>query len=83
MKHIAEIVAFQKVSNGQFAFCIRCCANPSTDSWHTMATEVLADPKKKKDSINKAKKRVAKEHEDAIKAEAAAVELMGSKEETK
>jgi len=79
MKHTTEIAAFKKVSNGEFSFCIRCCGNPSTDSWHMMAAAVLADPKKKKKSIEEAKARVAKEHEQAVKAEEASVELMGGK----
>ena len=79
--HTTEIVEFKKLSNGQFAICIRCCGNPSTDSWHTMAADVMATSKKKKESVGLAQKKVAKEHDDAIKAEAAAIELMGAKEE--
>lgn len=77
MKHLAEIVAYNKLSNGQFSFCLRCCGNASTDSWHTLDSAVLSNPKKKKASMAAAAERVAKEHEAAKKAEEAAVELMG------
>lgn len=81
MKHETEIVAYRKVSNGKFAVCIRCCGNAGTDSWHTMASKVLASPKARKESIKNARARVAKEHEDAFKAEEASIELMSTKEE--
>ena len=81
MKHTAEVVEYKKLSNGQFSVLIRCCANPSTDSWHTMAAEVLADKKKRKESISSAMLRVAKQHEDAMKASEAGVEMMGESKE--
>lgn len=71
VKHQTEIVAFKKLSNGQFSLCLRCCGNPSTDSWHTVAASVMASPKKRKESIKFAKERVAKEHENVVKAEEA------------
>ena len=80
MSHQTEIVGYKKINNGQFAVCIRCCGNASTDSWHTMAANVMADPKKRKDSIKAARARTAKAHGDALKAEEAAIELMGKKE---
>ena len=80
MNHQTEIVGYKKINNGQFAVCLRCCGNPSTDSWHTMAAAVMASPKARKESIKNARARVAKEHEDALKAEEAAIELMGKKE---
>lgn len=81
MTHSSEIVAYKKLSNGQFSFCVRCCDNPSTDSWHTVSGDIMATPKKRKESISGAMMKVAKEHEAAIKAEEAAVEVMGQKGE--
>lgn len=80
MSHQTEIVGYKKINNGQFALCIRCCGIASTDSWHAMAASVMASPKAKKDSIKGARARTAKAHEDALKAEEAAIELMGKKE---
>lgn len=80
MSHHTEIVGYKKVNNGQFAVCIRCCGNASTDSWHAMAASVMAVKKQREASIKKQRVRVSEEHELALKAEAAAVELMGEKE---
>ena len=80
MSHQTEIVGYKKVNNGQFAVCIRCCGDAGTDSWHTMAASVMAVKKQRDASIKKERVRVSEEHELALKAEAAAVELMGKKE---
>lgn len=80
MNHTTEIVGYEKLSNGQFAVYIRCCGNASTEYRHTMAGSVMASPQKRKASIKGARLRAVEEHENSLKAEAAAVELMGEKE---
>ena len=80
MKHTTEIVEYKKLSNGQFSFCVRCCGDAGTDSWQTMAAAVMAVKKQREASIKKQRLRVSEEHELALKAEAAAVELMGKRE---
>ena len=79
MSHTTELVGYKKLSNGQFAVCIRCCGNPASDSWHAMAASVMAVKKQRDASIKKQRVRVSEEHENSLKAEAAAVELMGKK----
>ena len=80
MSHQTEIVGYEKISNGQFAVYFRCCGNALTEYRHTMAGTVMADPKKRKASIKAARLRTAKEHDDALKAEEAGIEIMGKKE---
>jgi hypothetical protein len=80
MRHQTEIVQYKKLSNGQFSFCVRCCGDASTDSWQTMAAGVIAVKKQRDASIKEQRVRVSEEHEKALKAEAAALEVMGKKE---
>lgn len=80
MKHTTEVVEYKKLSNGQFAICVRCCGNAGTDSRQTMVASVMAVKKQRDALIKKLRARVSEEHELALKAEAAAVELMGEKE---
>ena len=80
MKHTTEIVEYKKLSNGQFSFCVRCCGDAGTDSWQTMAASVITAKKQRDALIKKLRLRVSEEHEKALKAEAAALELMGKKE---
>ena len=79
--HTTEVVASQKLSNGQFCVIIRCCNNPSTDWTHTMAAEVLADPDKRAASIGKAREWCSQLHQQAMDAEIAALNEMGKTEE--
>ena len=73
MKHLTEIIEYKKLSNGQFAFCVRCCGNASTDNWQTMAASVMAVKKQRDALIKKLRVRVSEEHELALKAEAAPI----------
>ena len=75
MTHTTEIVAYKKLSNGQYSYCIRCCGNASTDSWHTM--DAATDPTSRAASISAARVRVATEHEATTQAETEIVEEMG------
>lgn len=79
MTHTVEVVRYEKLSSGQFSVCFRCCGNPSTDSSHTMDAKVMADKKKRKESLDAARELVAKNHDAALKAEEAALELAGDK----
>lgn len=79
MPHTTEIVEYKKLSNGQFSVLIRCCGNSSTDHWHTMA--FVADPIQREQNLNAEREKVAMEHEAAITGEAAALGLMGNKQE--
>jgi hypothetical protein len=79
MSHETEIIAFNKLKNGQMVVTIRCCGNPNTDWNHTMAPEVVADPAKKSASISAARQLAVTAHQNAIDADAALPELMGEK----
>jgi hypothetical protein len=81
MRHQTEIVEYKKLSNGQFSFCIRCCGNADTDTRQTMAASIVAVKKQRNALIKKMRMRVSEEHEKSVKAEAAALEVMGEKEE--
>lgn len=68
MAHVTEVVATQKLNNGQIAFCIRCCGNPSTDHWHTMPASVAADPDERKESLDVQHDFCAQQHAQMEKA---------------
>lgn len=76
--HTTEVVATQKLNNGQIAFCIRCCGNPSTDHWHTMAAPVAADPDKRKASVDEQHTFCAQQHADMEKAVADTILEIGT-----
>ncbi len=78
MAHITEIIATQVMNNGQIAVCIRCCNQPSTDHWHTMAHDVAADTEKRKASIAQYHDFVAAQHENMEKANAELVLDIGT-----
>lgn len=78
MSHITEVVAIQKLNNGQISVCVRCCGNPSTDHWHTMAAEVCGDTNRKQESIAFAHKYCAEQHAFMDKAMAEAVLEIGT-----
>jgi hypothetical protein len=79
MSHETEIKKVEKLDNGQWVIVIRCCANPSTDYRHTMDAGVMADPTKKLESISDARLRAAQEHEKAMAAEQAALDVVGER----
>lgn len=79
MTHTTEIVQYKKLSNGQFSYCVRCCGNQSTDSWHTL--DFSGDPAERARALDAARQRVASEHDAAVKAEAEILEQMGKTEE--
>lgn len=83
MPHTTEIIAIQKMNNGQISVCIRCCGNPSTDHWHTMAHEVSGDPEKRKASIAQYHDYVAQQHSNMEKAMAGMSLDIGTEEMTK
>lgn len=77
MAHITEIVAFQKLSSGQFVAIVRCCNNISTDWPHTMAAEVAADDIKRAASISQAREWCSQQHQSAMDAEAKLLSEVG------
>lgn len=79
--HETEIISFLKLRNGQYVFTVRCCGNPATDTNHTLAANVVADPDERNRSLTTARELSAKSHQDALDANAAAVELVGEKKE--
>jgi len=58
MKHTTEIVE-TKEANGQFAVKIRCCDDPNTDEWHTVAAQLV-------ERGFDAQHRLAATHHDAL-----------------
>jgi hypothetical protein len=78
MTHTVEVAAYKKLSNGQVAVCLRCCNSPATDHWHTMGVSVAADPVAREASIGSQRVFVSQQHDDALKAEAAAFAELGT-----
>ena len=68
MPHITKVVEWKELSNGQVAVRIRCCDDPATDHWHTMASSVAADPDKLTSSIAAEHTKLATRHEVHEKA---------------
>ncbi len=81
MAHITEIVKYEKLSNGQFAVTIRCCANPASDHAHTVAAEVAGDLQKLAASLSAARDFCATQHENAEKAAVALLSEIGKQKE--
>ena len=79
MSHETEIKKVEKLDNGQWVIVIRCCANPATDYSHTVDAAVMANPAKKEQSISDARLRAAGQHEKAMQAEQAALDIVGEK----
>lgn len=79
MAHTTEIVAYKKLSDGQFALCVRCCNDTMHDSWHTVDATVMLDPVKYAASLDAHRDKVAASHEVAVQAEEVAKRLIGEK----
>ena len=79
MSHVTEIVGYQKLSNGQFKVCIRCCGLPDTDHWHVMAF-ASDDPAKRASNLEEVRQVVADQH---AAAQAAEMELLAKMGDTK
>jgi len=75
MSHQTEIVETKKLHNGQFSVLLRCCGTKSTDYWATLDAKVMADKNKRDEAISNARLRVAQNHETAMQAEEALIEL--------
>ena len=68
MPHITKVVEWRELNNGQVAVRIRCCDDPATDHWHTMASSVAADSDKLTSSIAAEHTKLATRHEVHEKA---------------
>lgn len=79
MAHTTEIVAYKKLSDGQFAVCVRCCDDTDHDSWHTVDATTLLDPEKYAASLDAHRDKVATGHAVAVQAEEIAKRLVGEK----
>ena len=79
MSHSTEIVGYKKLNDEQFAVCIRCCGNASTDHWHEM--KFTADPIQRAANLDAERDKVVSRHKAAISGESIAIELMGSVKE--
>lgn len=79
MAHETEVVAYKKLSDGQFSVCVRCCGDEIHDSWHTVDATIMLDPVKYSASLDAHRDRVATNHEVAIQAEEIAKKLVGQK----
>lgn len=40
MAHTAAIVEFRELNDEFISYCIRCCGDNKTDSWHTISVHV-------------------------------------------
>ncbi len=40
MAHVSKVVEFREVNDENIAYRLRCCDDPMTDSWHTIAVTV-------------------------------------------
>jgi hypothetical protein len=67
--HKTSIVAYRKLSNGQFAVLVRCCSDAGSDSWLTVAAEVAANPSRLKISLGGHHASVADLHDASQRAE--------------
>lgn len=78
MNHTVELIEHRQLNDGQVAILARCCNDKSTDSFLTMAAEVVVDPNKRQEAINFHANRVATLHDSMLTALAALPSLMGS-----
>lgn len=78
MTHTTEVVKYEKLSNGQYSYCIRCCGNASTDSWNTL--DVTSPETDRAQAMQAAHARVAQEHQASIDAQAEVAIQMGATE---
>lgn len=70
MAHNTEVVAWERINNGQHRICVRCCGDKDTDHWH--AIDVMApdehgvmrpvDKTKRDANIQKVHEFVAAQH---------------------
>jgi hypothetical protein len=81
MSHITKVVGYETLSNGQVAFYLRCCGDASTDHRVTLTVSDAADPAIRTAKLDVQRDLVAKQHEDAIQAEAGALESIGDAKE--
>jgi hypothetical protein len=79
MTHTTEIVEWKQVNDGQFSVMVRCCGDASTDSWHTMAANVVTDDARRQESINAHLAFVSGNHEAALRAAVKLADLVGQK----
>lgn len=78
MSHETRIVKIEQLGNGQWVIGIQCCGNPTVYP-HTVEAVVMADAKKKLDSISDARLRAVQQHETQMQAEQGAIEIAGEK----
>ncbi len=81
MTHNTEIVAWERINNGQHRIKIRCCGDAGTDHWHTMNVMTPdgkpVDATQRDANIQKARDFVQKQHEEIQRHAQAMLDLMG------
>jgi hypothetical protein len=77
--HTIELLNYKQLSNGQLAVLARCCGDDVQRSWHTIATEVIADDTKFQNSMNWFYQRVASEHQTSLQANGVIASMIGTK----
>ena len=61
--HVVKVpCAPKRLSNGELAVCLQCCANPGTDHWVTLNDISSHTPATIDAALTKAAARVAKQH---------------------
>lgn len=77
MAHTTEIIEYRKLSDCEFAVCIKCCDDHL--HWHTMHSSVVNDDGKLSGSLELARGLAAENHEAAIQAEVKIKSMIGAK----
>ena len=76
MAHVAAVVEKKKLSDGQIAVCLRCCADATTDSWHTLSITAESTPADLTAWLDSRKAAVEALHQAHQDADAALQNLM-------
>lgn len=61
-KHVAKMVHSKLESNGAIACLMRCCDDPTTDSWHTLYVQPETSSQEIQDFIRAAQTRTEQQH---------------------
>lgn len=81
MPHNTEIVAWERINNGQHRIKIRCCGDAGTDHWHTMNVMTPegkpVDKANRDANIQKAQDFVQAQHEEMQRHTQTMLDLIG------
>jgi hypothetical protein len=68
MIHTPIIIDTKELSDEQVSYCIRCCGDPSTDSWHMISIlcPTKDDPRTHEEQLFEIAANVAAKHEAKV-----------------